>query len=220
MTSSRYIRVVRLMIDPAVLPGFLAAVLVICLAPGPDMAFIVAASFGWGARAGVKSAVGMAMGMALWTIGSVIGLSALLRTESAAFDAVRLAGAAYLCWLGFDTFRSLRVAPHEDAPAEAGERLVLRGLIANLTNPKILVFFVAFLPGFVSSHSSSAGAQLLTLGVLFLLVGLCVDSGVALAAGRLREFARPGGRAALVMTLAAGVTYLVLAVVIVAEMLS
>lgn len=208
------------MIDPAVLPGFLGAVLVICLAPGPDMAFIVAASIGWGARAGVKSAIGMAVGMGLWTVGSAVGLGALLRTEPAAFDAVRLAGAVYLCWLGFSTFRSLRTAPHEDAPAGAGDRLVLRGVIANLTNPKILIFFVAFLPGFVSSRSSSASMQLLTLGVLFLTVGLCVDSGVALAAGRLRELATPGGRAALTMTVAAAVTYLVLAAVIATEMLT
>jgi threonine/homoserine/homoserine lactone efflux protein len=208
------------MINPAVLPGFLGAVLVICMAPGPDMAFIVAASFGWGARAGVKSAAGMAMGMGVWTIGSVIGLGALVRTAPAAFDAVRLAGAAYLCWLGFTTFRSLRAAPQEDAPAAAGERLVLRGLIANLTNPKVLVFFVAFLPGFVSSGSSSVSAQLLTLGVLFLTVGLCVDSGVALAAGRLRQLVRPGGRAALTMTVAAGVTYLGLAAVVATETLS
>jgi threonine/homoserine/homoserine lactone efflux protein len=92
-------------------------------------------------------------------------------------------------------------------------------VIANLTNPKILMFFVAFLPGFVSSGSSSASAQLLTLGVLFLAVGLCVDSGVALAAGRLRELARPGGPAALTMTIAAAVTYLALAAVIAIEML-
>jgi threonine/homoserine/homoserine lactone efflux protein len=207
-------------IDPAVLPGFLGAVLVICLAPGPDMAFIVAASIGWGARAGVKSAIGMAVGMGLWTVGSAIGLGTLLRTEPAAFDAVRLAGAAYLCWLGLSAFRSLRAAPHEEAPVGAGERLVLRGVIANLTNPKILMFFVAFLPGFVSSGSSSASAQLLTLGVLFLAVGLCVDSVVALAAGRLRELARPGGQAALTMTIAAAVTYLALAAVIAIEMLS
>jgi threonine/homoserine/homoserine lactone efflux protein len=129
-----------------------------------------------------------------------------------------LAGAAYLCWLGFSAFRSLRAAPHEDAPAEAGERLVLRGVIANLTNPKILMFFVAFLPGFVSSGSSSASAQLLTLVVLFLAVGLCVDSGVALAAGRLRELARPRGHAARTMTVAAAVTYLALAAVIALEM--
>ena len=207
------------MIDPAVLPGFLGAVLVICLAPGPDMAFIVAASIGWGARAGVKSAIGMAVGMGVWTVGSAVGLGALLRTAPAAFDAVRIAGAAYLCWLGFSALRSLRAAPHEDAPMGAGERLVLRGAIANLTNPKILIFFMAFLPGFVSSGGSSAGAQLLTLGALFLTVGLCVDSGVALAAGRLRELARPGGRAALTMTLAAAVTYLALAAVVTVEML-
>jgi threonine/homoserine/homoserine lactone efflux protein len=208
------------MIDPSVLPGFLGAALVICLAPGPDMAFIVAASIGWGARAGVRSAIGMAGGMGLWTVGSAVGLGALLRAVPAAFDAVRLAGAAYLCWLGLGALRSLRVAPHEDASVGARERLVLRGVIANLTNPKIFMFFVAFLPGFVSSGSSSASAQLLTLGVLFLTVGLCVDSGVAFAAGRLRELARPGGRAALTMTLAAAVTYLALAAVIVIEMLT
>jgi threonine/homoserine/homoserine lactone efflux protein len=212
---------VALVVDPAVLPGFLGAVLVICLAPGPDMAFIVAASVGWGSRAGVKSAVGMAGGMALWTVGSALGLGTLLRAAPAAFDAVRLAGAAYLCWLGLGTLRSLgAAAPQEGRLAPADDRLMLRGVIANLTNPKILVFFVAFLPQFVSPGRSSVGMQLLTLGVLFLAIGLCVDSGVALAAGRLRGLVGPRGKAASVMTVAAGTIYFALAAVIAIEMIS
>jgi threonine/homoserine/homoserine lactone efflux protein len=206
------------MVDPAVLPGFLVAVLLISLAPGTDMAFIIATSVDRGSVAGVQSAVGMAIGMAIWTIAATLGLGALLHAEPAVFASLRILGAAYLLWLGVSTLRSA----HADASNERQSRspvgyLVGRGMLTNLTNPKILVFFVAFLPQFVRTSSHEASVQLLTLGGIFLLVGLSVDCITALAAGSLRTMLRPGGRAASVLNVAAGVTFCVLAAALAAE---
>jgi threonine/homoserine/homoserine lactone efflux protein len=206
------------MVDPAVLPGFLVAVLLISLAPGTDMAFIIATSVDRGSGAGVQSAVGMAIGMAIWTIAATLGLGALLHAQPAVFASLRILGAVYLLWLGVSTLRSARSDGSSETQSRSPVgRLVGRGMLTNLTNPKILVFFVAFLPQFVRTSSDGASVQLLTLGGIFLLVGLGVDCVTALAAGSLRTMLRPGGRAATVLNVAAGVTFCVLAAALAAE---
>jgi threonine/homoserine/homoserine lactone efflux protein len=206
------------MVDPAVLPGFLVAVLLICLAPGTDMAFIVATSVDRGSGAGVRSAVGMAMGMAVWTIAATLGLGALLQAEPAIFASLRVLGAIYLLWLGVTTLRAARADASNQTPSPAAVTyLVARGMLTNLTNPKILVFFVAFLPQFVHTSSNGASVQLLTLGGLFLLIGLGVDCLIAVAAGSLRTMLRPGGRTATMLNVAAGATFCVLAATLAAE---
>jgi threonine/homoserine/homoserine lactone efflux protein len=206
------------MVDPSVLPGFLVAVLLICLAPGTDMAFIVATSVDRGSAAGVQSAFGMAMGMAVWTIAATLGLGVLLQADPAIFASLRILGAIYLLWLGVNTLRSARADAGNQPPSpSAVTYLVGRGMLTNLTNPKILVFFVAFLPQFVRTSTNAASVQLLTLGGLFLLVGLGVDCLIALAAGSLRTMQRPGGRTATMLNVAAGATFCVLAAALAGE---
>jgi threonine/homoserine/homoserine lactone efflux protein len=197
------------MVDPAVLPGFLLIVLVICVAPGPDMAFITAMSISGGPLAGVRASAGMAAGMAVWTLATALGLAALLHAAPAAMTAIRVAGAAYLLVLGIMTLRSARRATQEPAPP-AG-RIVLRGLLTNLGNPKIAVFFAAFLPQFVRADAGPAWSQLLTLGLLFLLMGLAVDAAVATAAGALRLTLAPGGRVQVALGVIAGLVLCALA---------
>ncbi|HVB42790.1 MAG TPA: LysE family translocator [Streptosporangiaceae bacterium] len=206
------------MVEPAVLPGFLLVVLLICVAPGPDMAFIIAMSIDRGWRVGLQSAIGMAIGMAVWTVATAIGLAALLHAAPAALDAIRVVGAGYLLWLGFTTLRSARASSiSEEAPASTGRNLVVRGMLTNLANPKIAVFFAAFLPQFVRTAAGPASLQLLALGGLFLVTGLGVDSLVALAAGRLRLALHPGGRMATGLSVTAGVVLCALAVGLAAE---
>lgn len=206
------------MVDPAVLPGFILVVLLICVAPGPDMAFIIAMSIDSGSLAGVRSAAGMAAGMALWTVATALGLGAILHELPAAFAAIRAAGAAYLLWLGITTLRSARAAGGGGGQAGLPERkFALRGMLTNLANPKIAVFFAAFLPQFVRSSAGPAWPQLLTLGALFLLAGLLVDSLVAMGAGRLRQALAPGGRMAAALSVTAGIVLCALAVGLVVE---
>jgi threonine/homoserine/homoserine lactone efflux protein len=199
-------------VAPAVLPGFLLVALLICVAPGPDMAFIIAVSIGAGWRAGVQSAVGMALGQVLWTVATAFGLAALLHTSPLALVGIRVFGAGYLLWLGVTTLRSARsgsAGPQEHAPA--GRNFAVRGMLTNLTNPKVMMFFAAFLPQFVRASAGPASVQMLTLGGLFLLAGLGVDSLVALAAGRLRLSMQPGRRTATVLNVIAGITFCALA---------
>lgn len=202
--------------DPAVLPGYLLAVLVIAVAPGPDMAYVVAAATAHGARAGVLSATGMALGMVVHVTAAALGLAVLLAAVPVALVAVRLAGAAFLGWLAVSTLRSAR---HTGLAAQAPPtgRVLRRATVTNLANPKVILFFAAFLPHFVRSGHGPVPVQLLVLGVIFLVVGLVVDSAIGLTAGRLRTVLAGGGRAGTVLTVLAGSTFAVLAALLVVD---
>jgi threonine/homoserine/homoserine lactone efflux protein len=204
-------------VSPAVLPEFLLAVLLFCVAPGPDMAVLIAISISNGARAGLGSALGMAAGMAIWTVLTAAGLAALLHELPAALAAIRVAGAGYLLWLGVAALRSAHAPAGTTAPPGAGRNAVIRGMLTNLGNPKVAVFFFAFLPQFVRTANGPASVQLLALGGLWLLIGLAVDSLVALGAGRLRPALRPGSRMAAALNLTAGVVLCGLAAGLVIE---
>jgi threonine/homoserine/homoserine lactone efflux protein len=207
-------------LDPAVLPGFLIAVLLVVVAPGPDNAYIIAVALHLGPRAGVLSAAGMALGMVVHVTAAAVGLALLLGATPWALDAVRLTGGAYLGWLAVDTLRGARrVGPHGEVDRPS-ERLVLRrAVLTNLTNPKVILFFAAFLPQFVRAGHGPTSAQLLTLGLIFLLVGLAVDATIGVAAGRAGAALAPGGRAATALAVAAGLTFATLAAVLVGEFL-
>lgn len=208
------------MVDMAVLPGFLVAVLVIVFAPGPDNAYIVAVAVVHGPRAGVVSAAGMAIGMVVHVTVAALGLTVLVTAVPWTLDVIRLAGAAYLAWLAVDTLRSAGRG-EADARVPATVRTVMRrATLTNLANPKVILFIAAFLPHFVRPGHGPMGAQMLTLGVIFLLIGLAGDSIVGLAAGRLRTALAPGSRAGTVVTVLAGLTFATLAVLLVVDAVS
>lgn len=202
------------MLDPAVLPGYLLAVLLVTIPPGPDNAYIIAVAMDRGPRAGVLSAVGMSLGMLAHASAASLGLALVLRSAPAALTAIRLGGAAYLAWLAVTTLRSARRSAHIEHTPPADRRIVGRALLTNLTNPKIILFFAAFLPQFARVGHGPAALQFLTLGLIFLVVGLAWDSLVGLSAGRLGGALRNNGRAATVLTVAAGVTFAALALLL------
>jgi threonine/homoserine/homoserine lactone efflux protein len=133
-----------------------------------------------GPRAGWITACGTISGLAVWAVAAALGLSALLRVSHVGYDILRLAGAAYLIWLGVTTLRSRRGPAGPAAPGTTGEpaglpasrargwRVYLNGLLSNLFNPKIGVFFVAFLPGFIPARASAAVFSLV-LGLWFIV---------------------------------------------------
>ncbi|MBV9879656.1 MAG: LysE family translocator [Gemmatirosa sp.] len=172
---------------------FLAAGLALNVTPGPDMLYVAARSTGEGRRAGIVSALGIGAGTLVHIAALALGLSALLRTVPAAYDAVRYAGAAYLVWLGLRAL--LRRGARRDAaavpPASLG-RIFRQGVVTNVLNPKVALFFLAFLPQFVDPSRGSAVAQTVALGLLFDTTGTIVNVLVALAASRAAAFLKRG----------------------------
>jgi threonine/homoserine/homoserine lactone efflux protein len=170
-------------LDPGRLATFLVTITVLCLVPGPDQLFIVAQGIRRGRRGGAAAAFGMTGGMLFHTLAAVAGLSALVQSSATAFEALRCAGAVYLLWLAVAALRGGRDAgPAAEVPSS---RIVRQAMLTNILNPKIVVFYVAFLPQFLDRGRGDVGLQLLLLGLIFLLVGLVVDLAVGITAGRL-----------------------------------
>lgn len=172
-------------IDPSIITLFAVSVIVIAVTPGPDMAYVLAHTFSQGARAGLVASLGMALGMVVHTTAATAGLATLLQSSPVAYDLIRYAGAAYLIYIGI---RFWQEAGHPDAMTQQTTvrlRTVLwRAAVTNLLNPKIVLFYVAFLPQFVDPRRGSASLQFLILGAMFVLIGLVIDSAIALLGGQ------------------------------------
>lgn len=196
------------MIAPEVLAPFLLAVLAICIAPGPDMAFVIASGMSAGRRGGVLAAVGITVGVGVYVVLTSLGVGTLIRTMPAFAEAIRLAGAAYLCYLAFVTWRAAGSAAADEylGGEKRARGIFWRGTITSLTNPKIVLFFAAFLTQFVDPARGPVALQLLTLGLIFQAVGLAVDVAIGLAAGTVRDvFVRKPGLYAVLDRVAATV---------------
>jgi threonine/homoserine/homoserine lactone efflux protein len=154
----------------ATLPGFALASTLLIIAPGPDSMLVLRNTLRGGRRAGWVTAGGTVSGLLLWGVAAALGLSALVEASRLGYDILRFAGAAYLIWLGVTSFglrrpRSGETPAADGPPAEVRRsRAYLNGVVSNLCNPKIGVFFVAFLPGFVPAGDTSLS---LVLGLWF-----------------------------------------------------
>ncbi len=174
------------MIDGSLFVLFLAGALALNVTPGPDVAFTLATSARSGARAGFAAAAGIGAGSLVWSALAAGGLAALLSTSEHALTVIRIAGGLYLIYL------AMRALTKLDAPVDgkgaAGAMAAFRsGMATNLLNPKVGIFFLAFLPAFVSAEIGAVWLQTLMLGAIFSFTGFCVLAVVALAAGTLRE---------------------------------
>ena len=169
----------------AELAGFLLVAAVVICTPGQDTALTIRNALAGGRRSGLGTALGVALGQAVWTVAAAAGLVAVLRASQPAFTALRLAGAAYLVYLGLQSLvvALRRRAPHHVTVARTTPGGSLRqGLVSNLANPKMVVFFTSLLPQF-----GDAFVTLLGLGLLFsLLTGIWL-AGYAVAAARARR---------------------------------
>jgi threonine/homoserine/homoserine lactone efflux protein len=179
--------------DAHALALFMAAGLALNLTPGPDMLYVAARAAAEGRAAGVASTLGIATGTLVHIALVAFGLTALLSAVPVAYTAVRLAGAAYLVYLGLRTLlRPGGLAERALTPASRWA-VFRQGVTTNVLNPKVALFFLAFLPQFVDPARGSAGLQVLALGLLFdasgTLVLLAVALGASRAAGRLRRSA-------------------------------
>jgi threonine/homoserine/homoserine lactone efflux protein len=179
---------------------FAAASLALLVIPGPAVLYIVARSSAQGARAGAVSVVGVHTGSLLHVLAAVVGLSAVVVASSLAFTGVKIVGGAYLIYLGVRTLLDT-TAPSVSTPGPRSlRRLYLDGLVVNALNPKVALFFLAFLPQFISPGAGPVWAQTLVLGLLYTALGLASDGlYVLVAAGvgrrlRRRLDRRRGGR--------------------------
>jgi threonine/homoserine/homoserine lactone efflux protein len=148
--------------------SFSIAATLIVLLPGPDTLVVVRSIIRGGRRRGLATAAGILVGLTVWVAAAALGLSALLRASQVGYDALRFAGAAYLVWLGVQTWRT-RGAVETDEPVRRGlgGTGFVAGLVTNLLNPKVGVFFVTFLPAFVP-HGASVGLTSLLFGAVFI----------------------------------------------------
>lgn len=184
--------------DPALFLAFMAAAVALNLTPGPDMTYVATRTIAEGRGAGVASALGIGAGSLVHTLLAAFGLSSLLVYAPYAFDIVKYAGAAYLVWIAIRLWRESSEAQGvaTDLVRLGARRAFAEGLLTNVLNPKVALFFLALLPQFIDPASGSVAGQMLTLGLAFTLSGTLVNAGVALlvarAQGRLRSSARFG----------------------------
>jgi threonine/homoserine/homoserine lactone efflux protein len=167
---------------------FCAAGLALVLIPGPNHLFIVTRSVAQGRRAGFASALGVETGTLVHIGAAAVGLSALIASSALAFDVVRYLGAAYLILLGIRALRA-EDAPLPDRDVAWSKRVYLDGMLVNVLNPKVALFFLAFLPQFVDT-AQPAAPQIVVLGLILGVMGLASDLLYAWVAGTLGGWLR------------------------------
>jgi threonine/homoserine/homoserine lactone efflux protein len=170
---------------------FLSASVLITFAPGPDNMYLLAKSLSSGARDGIALAGGLASGIVFHTALVIIGIAALIQASPTAFTLLKYLGAAYLLYIAWQACHAKSSLTLQTAAPAAASRLSLyqRGIMMNVMNPKVLLFFLAFLPQFVAPDATmSAGCQTACLGAIFSLQAFLIFSGIAICAGKVRHF--------------------------------
>lgn len=204
------------------LVSFFGVALLLGLAPGPDNLFVLLQSAQRGWRAGMAVVVGLCLGLVLHTLAVAMGLAAVLTASPTAFVALQWCGAVYMAWLAWQALRAPAGVPAnadtlQGGAAQGGDapgwlRMVGRGMVMNLTNPKVLVFFMAFLPQFVNPALGSSAQQTLVLGVVFMLATFVVFGSIACLSGGFGAVLLRSERASLLLNRVAGLVFLGLAV--------
>jgi threonine/homoserine/homoserine lactone efflux protein len=182
--------------DAATLTAYSIACIVLFVTPGPDMSLFLARTISGGRRLGFASVMGANLGCCLHTLAAALGLSALLAASAPAFAALKIVGALYLLWLAYDTLRhgsALNIRA-DKAPSSSVGKTFLAGVLVNITNPKVVLFFITFLPQFISATDPHASSKLLFLGFYFVVINIPLSVIMILGAERLVAYlkTRPG----------------------------
>ncbi|MBT5433640.1 MAG: LysE family translocator [Alphaproteobacteria bacterium] len=176
-----------MLFDPATFVVFLGASIAISITPGPDMTYVFARGLAHGPKAGLISVAGVATGLVVHTTLVSFGLAVVVAQSPVLFDIIRYVGAAYLVWMGIKLLRDRSgYSVSASTDKAAWKALYVEGLIVNLFNPKILLFFLAFLPQFADPARGSVALQIAVLGATLTGCGLIVLSSIAMASGSLR----------------------------------
>ncbi len=193
--------------------AFFGVSILLALTPGPDNIFVLVQAASRGRQAGMLVVLGLCTGLVVHTAAVALGLAAVFAASATAFTILKFAGAAYLAFLAWQAFR----APAGELAASglaAGQpwRMYARGIIMNLTNPKIVFFFLAFLPQFVRPESGPVGLQVMSLGLLFILATLLVFGAIACFAGAIGQRLGQSAYARQALNRLAGTVFLGLAI--------
>ena len=201
------------MLTPEIALSFFGIAVLLALSPGPDNLFVLTQSMLWGRAAGLWVVMGLCTGVLGHTLAVSVGLAALFAASEVAFFAVKIIGAAYLLYLAWGALRAGQAITNGvQAPRQSSGQLYRRGVIMNLTNPKVTVFFLAFLPQFASPTRGSVGMQMLMLGGLFMLATALVFSIVAVFCGAVGERLQRSPKVQVWLNRAAGIVFIGLAV--------
>ena len=200
------------------LVAFFGVSVLLALTPGPDNIFVLLQSAQRGWRAGMCVVLGLCLGLVGHTAAVALGLAAVFAASGMAFTVLKVVGAAYLAWLAWGALRALasvHEAPPGGAAAAGGNggalRMVGRGVVMNLTNPKVLVFFLAFLPQFADPAQGGMARQIMLLGLVFMLATLLVFGAIACFSGAFGALLQRSARAQRLLNRVAGLVFLGLA---------
>lgn len=199
--------------------AFFGVAVLLGLSPGPDNLFVLMQSAQRGWRVGLCVVLGLCLGLVVHTAAVALGLAALVAASPLLFTAIKLCGAAYLAWLAWGALRA--VAHCGDMPQGGVDevltparalRWVARGVLMNLTNPKVLIFFLAFLPQFADPARGSVARQVMVLGCVFMLAALLVFGAIACCSGWFGTLLQRSARAQNWLNRVAGLVFLGMAV--------
>lgn len=192
--------------------AFAIASALLSIAPGPDNVFVLTQSALYGKKSGVLVTLGLCTGLIVHTTTVALGVAAVFQASTVAFTALKLAGATYLAYLAWQAFRSSPKRLDASGPTtRANGALYRRGIIMNITNPKVSIFFLAFLPQFASPERGSLAPQMVLLGMEFIVVTFVIFSAIALMAGVLGDWLRRSPSAQMYLNRIAGIVFLGLA---------
>jgi threonine/homoserine/homoserine lactone efflux protein len=177
---------------PTHLIAFALVALGLVLTPGPNMIYLISRSITQGRAAGLASLGGVALGFLIYMLAAAFGITALLFAVPYAYDALRLAGAAYLLWLAWQALKPGGRSPFEVKilPVDSAKKLFAMGLITNLLNPKVAMLYLALLPQFIDVQAGSVLGQSLVLGATQIAISLSVNAAIAIMAGTIAAFLR------------------------------
>jgi threonine/homoserine/homoserine lactone efflux protein len=203
--------------DAAVIPAetlgtFFAASILLGLAPGPDNIFVLTQAALHGRESGLAVMGGLCTGLIVHTVGVALGVAIIFQTSALAFTALKLAGAGYLLYLAWQAFRAPAANLGGAGNGPSGRlRLYRRGIIMNITNPKVSLFFLAFLPQFTDPARGSLPVQVILLGMTFIAATILVFGGIALLAGTLGSWLQRSSTVQCGLNWLAGTVFLGLA---------
>jgi len=189
---------------------FVGSALLLALSPGPDNIFVLTVSIARGSLAGVVTTLGLCSGLVVHTAAVALGVAVIIQESALAFSVLKTGGAVYLAWLAWKILRAPAEEVNAQASSDSFKKLYFRGVIMNIMNPKVSLFFLAFLPQFVNQANGQVTLQIATLGLLFMLSAFIVFSLIGLAAGRIGGFLRKGN-GALILNKVSGFVFAALA---------